>query len=135
MSEDNNKNVEDWSEEDRIRVSIENPDFFRRVQETLTRIGVVNVKEHKLWQSCHVVEENGAYFVVHFKEVFMMEGKDSDFSIEDEERRNCIIDMLQTWNLLEVIDPIPFDEINRPRVFVLKYALKSDWQLFQKVKV
>jgi len=133
MSEDNR--VEEWTEEKRIQVKLKNPDFYRRVQETLTRMGVVNVKEHKLWQSCHIIEENGLYYVVHFKEIFLMEGKESDFGIEDEERRNCIIDMLQTWNLLEAVDPIPFDHVNRPRVFVLKYALKQDWQLFPKVKV
>jgi len=124
-----------WTEESRIQVKIQNPDYFRRVQETLTRIGVVNVKEHKLWQSCHIIEENGIYYIVHFKEVFLMEGKDSDFCDDDVARRNCIIDMLQTWNLLEAEDPIPFDADNRPRIFVLKYALKNDWDLFQKVKV
>jgi len=127
--------IEDWSEDELVQVELPNPDYFNRVKETLTRIGICNVRDKKLWQTCHIIEQNGLYYIVHFKEVFLLQGKEANLEDDDIARRNCIIDMLQTWNLVKAVSPIPFNKEDRPRIFVLKYAEKKDWKLYNKVEV
>ncbi|MEL0010393.1 MAG: translational repressor RegA, partial [Bacteroidota bacterium] len=95
--------IEDWSPDDMIEVLLNEPDDFLRIKETLTRIGVSSKKEHNtLYQSCHILHKQGRYFIVHFKELFLLDGKYSNLSENDCARRNTIVTLLSDWGLLEI---------------------------------
>ena len=99
MSEDLN-----WSKEDMVQVTLKEPDDFLKVRETLTRIGVASKKERKLFQSCHILHKKGQYYIVHFKELFALDGKRANLSLNDVQRRNRIIQLLSDWGLVEISD-------------------------------
>ena len=117
-----------------VEVKIAEEEDFLKIKETLTRIGVASRKDKKLYQSCHIFHKQGKYFIVHFKEMFAIDGKPSNFSEEDKGRRNKIIELLQDWGLLKVIEA---DKIKDPLVLmsqikVLNHKEKSEWTLEAK---
>jgi len=123
-----------------IEVLLPSEDSFRKVRETLTRIGIANKKEKKLYQSCHILHKKGRYYIVHFKELFMLDGLATmgSMSIEDSLRRTKIAKMLEDWGLVKIVTPISKNELERAqkvRVFVLKYEDKHDWLLIPKYHI
>lgn len=117
-----------------VEVRIAEEEDFLKIKETLTRIGVASRKEKKLYQSCHIFHKQGKYYIVHFKEMFVIDGKPSNFSDEDKGRRNKIIQLLQEWGLLKVVEP---DSINEPmasmsQIKIINHKEKNDWTLEAK---
>ena len=122
-----------WTAESMVEVGLKEPDDFLKVRETLTRIGVASRKEKKLYQSCHILHKQGRYYIVHFKELFALDGKKANLSTNDVQRRNRIVQLLSDWGLIsinakEVIaDVAPLSQIK-----VLAYKEKGDWTLESK---
>ena len=119
-----------WSQEKMIEVKLNEPDDFLKVRETLTRIGVASRKEKKLYQSCHILHKQGKYFIVHFKELFALDGKFANLTINDVQRRNRITRLLSDWGLISILkeesiqDIAPLNQIK-----VLPYKEKNEWKL------
>jgi len=123
-----------WSQEQMLEISLKEPDDFLKVRETLSRIGVASRKERKLYQSCHILHKQGRYFIVHFKELFALDGKQTNLSENDIARRNTIAKLLADWDLVKVLgvpDPVaPLSQIK-----VLSYREKVDWTLETKYNI
>jgi len=117
-----------------IEVRIGEEEDFLKIKETLTRIGVASRKEKKLYQSCHIFHKQGKYYIVHFKEMFMIDGKPSNFSDEDKGRRNKIIELLQDWELLKVLDSEKIKEplASMSQIKIINHKEKSEWILEAK---
>jgi hypothetical protein len=117
-----------------VEVKIAEEEDFLKIKETLTRIGVASRKEKKLYQSCHIFHKQGKYYIVHFKEMFAIDGKPSNFSEEDKGRRNKIVELLQDWGLLKVVE---FNRIKEPlasmsQIKIINHKEKNDWTLETK---
>ena len=125
-----------WSPEKMVEVLLSEPDDFLKVRETLTRIGVASRKEKKLYQSCHILHKQGKYYIVHFKELFALDGKKANLSVNDVQRRNRIIQLLSDWGLITiknselVIDIAPLNQIK-----VISYKDKTNWILETKYNI
>ena len=125
-----------WSQDKMIEVRLSEPDDFLKVRETLTRIGVASRKEKKLYQSCHILHKQGRYYIVHFKELFALDGKHANLTLNDVQRRNRIARLLSDWGLISVVkaeavtDIAPLNQIK-----VLAYKDKGDWILEQKYNI
>ena len=125
-----------WTTEDMIEVGLREPDDFLKVRETLTRIGVASRKEKKLYQSCHILHKQGKYYIVHFKELFALDGKKANLSLNDVQRRNRIVQLLGDWGLVSInskesiADVAPLSQIK-----VLAYREKGDWTLESKYNI
>ena len=125
-----------WSQDKMIEVKLNEPDDFLKVRETLTRIGVASRKEKKLYQSCHILHKQGKYFIVHFKELFALDGKFANLTINDVQRRNRITRLLSEWGLISILkeesiqDIAPLNQIK-----VLPYKDKNEWKLEQKYNI
>ena len=125
-----------WSPESMLEVSLKEPDDFLKVRETLTRIGVASRKDKKLFQSCHILHKQGRYFIVHFKELFALDGKHSNLSDNDIERRNTIAQLLSDWGLISIINPdnaknkAPLSQIK-----VISFKDKGNWSLETKYNI
>ena len=125
-----------WSPEDMLEVTINKPDDFLKVRETLTRIGVASRKDKTLYQSCHILHKQGKYYIVHFKELFALDGKKSTLTSNDIQRRNTISLLLQDWNLIDVVkkeateDKAPLSQIK-----VLPFKEKKEWTLSAKYNI
>ena len=125
-----------WTTEDMIEVGLREPDDFLKVRETLTRIGVASRKEKKLYQSCHILHKQGKYYIVHFKELFALDGKKANLSLNDVQRRNRIVQLLGDWGLVSInskesiADVAPLSQIK-----VLAYKEKGDWTLESKYNI
>ena len=125
-----------WSQNQMVEVFLNEPDDFLKVRETLTRIGVASRKEKKLYQSCHILHKQGRYYIVHFKELFALDGKHANLTQNDIQRRNRIVRLLADWGLITianqdlVIDIAPLNQIK-----VLAYKDKGDWILEQKYNI
>lgn len=117
-----------------VEVRIAEEEDFLKIKETLTRIGVASRKEKKLFQSCHIFHKQGRYFIVHFKEMFMIDGKPSDFSEEDKGRRNKIVTLLQDWGLLKILEPERVVEpmASMSQIKIINHKEKNDWTLEAK---
>ncbi len=117
-----------------IEVKIGEEEDFLKIKETLTRIGVASRKEKKLYQSCHIFHKQGKYYIVHFKEMFAIDGKPSNFSEEDKGRRNKIIELLQDWELLRVIEPELIKEplASMSQIKIINHKEKNEWSLEAK---
>lgn len=117
-----------------IEVKIGEEEDFLKIKETLTRIGVASRKEKKLYQSCHIFHKQGKYYIVHFKEMFLLDGKPSNFSDEDKGRRNKIIELLEDWGLLKVLDPEKIKEplASMSQIKIINHKEKSEWELEAK---
>jgi hypothetical protein len=125
-----------WTKDDMVEISLKEPDDFLKVRETLTRIGVASRKEKKLYQSCHILHKKGQYYIVHFKELFALDGKRANLSENDVQRRNRIIKLLSDWGLVEIVkvdevkDAAPLSQIK-----VIEYKEKHDWTLESKYNI
>tara|TARA_B100000035_G_scaffold266810_1_gene239632 strand:+ start:3670 stop:4092 length:423 start_codon:yes stop_codon:yes gene_type:complete len=125
-----------WSKEDMIQVSLKEPDDFLKVRETLTRIGVASKKEKKLYQSCHILHKKGQYFIVHFKELFALDGKKANISLNDVQRRNRIVQLLSDWGLVEISDAEKISDVAPlSQIKVISYKDKGDWSLESKYNI
>jgi hypothetical protein len=122
---------------DLVEVKLKNPDDFLKVKETLSRIGVASRKDKSLYQSCHILHKQGRYFIVHFKEMFLLDGKKSDFSEDDKARRNTIANLLHEWELLDLVDENKTDSpvSNLNKIKVLSHKEKSEWNLVTKYTI
>lgn len=120
--------------EDFVEVRLPDPQAFLKVKETLTRIGVASKKDKTLYQSCHILHKQGRYYLVHFKEMFMLDGKSTDFSEEDRGRRNTIANLLAEWELISLVDPEKSKEPLTPlnRIKIIAYSEKPEWNLVAK---
>ena len=120
-----------------VEVKIAEEQDFLKIKETLTRIGVASVKQKKLWQSCHILHKQGRYYIVHFKELFVLDGKTSNLSEEDLGRRNTIIRLLQEWGLVQVLDASKIKEptISLNMLKVLPFKEKAEWELIAKYNI
>ena len=125
-----------WSADSMLEVTIKQPDDFLKIRETLTRIGVASRKDKTLFQSCHILHKQGKYFIVHFKELFALDGKHANLTINDVQRRNRITRLLADWGLITIVkedsvaDIAPLNQIK-----VLSFKDKGDWILEQKYNI
>jgi hypothetical protein len=126
----------DWSPEKMIEVALSEPDDFLKVRETLTRIGVASRKEKKLYQSCHILHKQGRYYIVHFKELFALDGKKANLTVNDVQRRNRISQLLADWGLITVVDAEQIQDIAPlNQIKVLSYKDKGNWVLETKYNI
>ena len=126
----------DWSPDKMVEVTLSEPDDFLKVRETLTRIGVASRKEKKLYQSCHILHKQGKYYIVHFKELFALDGKRANLSVNDVQRRNRIIQLLSDWNLVSLLRPDRSTDIAPlNQIKVIAYKEKHDWSLETKYNI
>jgi hypothetical protein len=123
--------------EDLVEVTLDQKDDFLKVRETLTRIGVASKKEKTLFQSCHILHKQGKYYIVHFKELFALDGKETDFSENDVARRNTIANLLEDWELLRIVDGYKTEEptVSLSQIKILSHKEKGDWQLVPKYNI
>jgi len=126
----------DWSADQMVEVSLGEPDDFLKVRETLTRIGVASRKEKKLYQSCHILHKQGRYFIVHFKELFALDGKRANITVNDVQRRNRIAQLLADWGLITILNADQVSDIAPlNQIKVLAYKDKGDWILETKYNI
>ncbi len=125
-----------WTRESMVEVTLSQPDDFLKVRETLSRIGVASRKEKKLYQSCHILHKQGKYYIVHFKELFALDGKSANLTLNDVQRRNRITQLLSDWGLISIVntssvlDIAPLNQIK-----VLAYKEKGEWELESKYNI
>jgi hypothetical protein len=125
-----------WSQDQMVEIILNEPDDFLKVRETLTRIGVASRKEKKLYQSCHILHKQGRYFIVHFKELFALDGKHANLTVNDVQRRNRIVRLLLDWKLLSIVDEESILDIAPlNQIKVLAYKDKTEWILEQKYNI
>lgn len=120
-----------------VEVKLKDPNDFLKVKETLQRIGIASKKDKTLYQSCHILHKQGHYFIIHFKELFALDGKQTDFTEEDRARRNTIASLLDEWKLVSVVNP---DQIKEPKatlsnIKIISFKEKSDWKLESKYNI
>ena len=126
----------DWVPDAMLEVDLIEPDNFLKVRETLTRIGIASRKDKKLFQSCHILHKQGKYFIVHFKELFALDGKESDISMSDIERRNVIAELLQDWGLLKILDKSKAEpKASLSQIKVVSFKEKGEWELVPKYNI
>ena len=120
-----------------VEVRLHNPEDFLKVKETLSRIGLASKKENTLYQSCHILHKQGKYYIVHFKELFLLDGKQADFSEGDIARRNRIVALLDEWELVELVNPSMIDNPIAPlnQIKIIPYKEKSQWNLVTKYTI
>ena len=120
-----------------IEVTLPNEEDFLKIKETLTRIGVASKKDRKLYQSCHILHKQGKYYIVHFKELFALDGKPSNFSEEDMGRRNTIVNLLAEWGLLKIVIIEKSQEPRTPlsQIKILAYKDRNEWELVAKYNI
>ena len=125
-----------WSQDQMVEVTLNEPDDFLKVRETLTRIGVASRKEKKIYQSCHILHKQGRYFLVHFKELFALDGKHANLTSNDVQRRNRIAQLLADWGLVGVVNVDTIQDIAPlNQIKVLSYKDKQDWILETKYNI
>ena len=125
-----------WSSDQMIEISLGEPDDFLKLRETLTRIGVASRKEKKIYQSCHILHKQGRYFIVHFKELFALDGKHANLTQNDVQRRNRIVQLLADWGLVDIMNVEKIQDIAPlNQIKVLSYKDKGDWILETKYNI
>ena len=128
--------VIEWKPDQMLEVKIKEPDDFLKIRETLTRIGVASRKERKIYQSCHILHKQGRYFIVHFKELFALDGKPSNLSDNDIQRRNTITQLLADWGLISMINPdVANDKAPLSQIKVIAFKDKANWTLETKYNI
>lgn len=126
----------DWDAQSMVEVKLKQPDDFLKVRETLTRIGVASRNERKLYQSCHILHKQGRYYIVHFKELFLLDGKNSDFSGNDLQRRNRITKLLSDWGLVDVVNEQMIEDASSiSQIKILPHKEKAEWELIPKYSI
>lgn len=120
-----------------VEIELPTPDSFLKVKETLTRIGISSRKEKKLYQSCHILHKQGRYSILHFKELFILDGKNNTFTEEDQARRNTIVNLLEEWDLIKVVDPEESQDPVAPlnQIKILSHKEKDNWILEAKYNI
>ena len=119
-----------------LEVNIAEEEDFLKIKETLTRIGIASKKENKLFQSCHILHKKGKYYIVHFKELFALDGKQTDFTEEDRYRRNTIASLLEEWNLVKIVNPEQHCEKSPlSQIKIIPFKEKFDWELVTKYNI
>lgn len=131
---DNNNNVI-WTPDMMLEITLNEPDDFLKVKETLTRIGVASRKDNKLFQSCHILHKQGRYFIVHFKELFLLDGKKSSLEEMDLKRRNTIAQLLSDWGLLDIVDKSPMEFAPLRLIKIIPHRDKHLWELCPKYNI
>jgi len=123
--------------QDLVEITFPEKDDFLKIRETLSRIGVASRKEKELFQSCHILHKKGKYYIVHFKELFKLDGKQTNFDESDMGRRNTIVDLLRQWNLVKVLNPQQILDPRAPlsQIKVMPYKEKNEWKLTQKYSI
>ncbi len=135
MDNNNNETVE-WTPSHMLEVLLNEPDDFLKIKETLTRIGVASSIDKRIFQSCHILHKQGRYFIVHFKELFLLDGKGSNLSKNDMQRRNSIATLLGDWGLLDMADPsAKLDTAPLKQIKIISYKEKSEWELCPKYNI
>lgn len=130
------KQISNWQPEMMLEITLNEPDDFLKVRETLTRIGVASRKDNKLFQSCHILHKQGRYFIVHFKELFLLDGKPSNLLENDVQRRNTIAVLLADWGLVSIIEPEQSKDVAPLRqIKVIPFKDKSQWDLCPKYNI
>ena len=125
-----------WSQDQMVEVVLNEPDDFLKVRETLTRIGVASRKEKKIYQSCHILHKQGRYYIVHFKELFALDGKHANLTVNDVQRRNRIINLISDWGLVTIVKPDSITDVAPlNQIKVLSYKDKGDWILETKYNI
>ena len=125
-----------WSPDKMLEVFLIEPDNFLKIRETLTRIGIASRTDKKLYQSCHILHKQGRYFIVHFKELFSLDGKESNITTNDIERRNTIAILLADWGLLKIKDPNQItSKASLSQIKVLAHKDKAGWELVAKYNI
>ena len=135
MEEQNNE-IKAWTPNDMLEVTLSEPDDFLKIRETLTRIGVASRKDNKLFQSCHILHKQGRYFIVHFKELFLLDGKPSNLIENDIQRRNTITTLLSDWGLVTMVKPSQAKDVAPLRqIKVIPFKEKTQWELCPKYNI
>ncbi len=129
-----NDEIVDWSPDQMLEVVLGQPDDFLKIRETLTRMGVASKKDSKLYQSCHILHKQGRYFITHFKELFLLDGKPSNLTENDVGRRNTIVTLMSDWGLLETVDAIG-DTAPLNQIKIISHKEKSEWELCPKYNI
>ena len=124
-----------WTQEQLLEVGLNAPDDFLKVRETLSRIGVASRKERKLYQSCHILHKQGRYYIVHFKELFALDGKRTNISTNDLSRRNTIANLLQDWGLIKIMSESSYEAAPLSQIKILTYKEKNEWLLETKYNI
>ena len=125
-----------WTQEQMLEVVLKEPDDFLKIRETLSRIGVASRKERKLYQSCHILHKQGRYYIVHFKELFALDGKETNLSENDIARRNTIANLLSDWGLLDVVNEDQATErVSLRNIKIISHRDKNDWNLEAKYSI
>ena len=124
-----------WSPEAMLEVRLNEPDDFLKVRETLSRIGVASRKDKTLFQSCHILHKQGKYYIVHFKELFALDGKDTNLSENDIARRNTIANLLADWGLVDVVETTKIEAAPLSQIKVISFKEKGDWKLETKYNI
>ena len=124
-----------WSPEDMLEITLNEPDDFLKVRETLTRIGVASRKENKLFQSCHILHKQGRYFIVHFKELFLLDGKKANLELSDIARRNTIAILLSDWGLINIVKKVTVAPAPLRQIKIISYKDKANWELLPKYNI
>ncbi len=128
--------MNDWNASDMVEVVLKSPDDFLKVRETLTRIGVASRSEKKLFQSCHILHKQGRYYIVSFKELFLLDGKTSDFSENDMQRRNRITKLLSDWGLVDLVNENVIENVcSMSQIKIIPHKEKHEWQLIPKYQI
>ena len=128
--------VVNWTPDQMVEVTLNEPDDFLKVRETLTRIGVASRKEKKIYQSCHILHKQGRYYLVHFKELFALDGKHANLTVNDIQRRNRIVQLIADWGLVTIVDAKKIQDIAPlNQIKVLAYKDKGDWILETKYNI
>lgn len=126
----------DWTPESMLEITLPEPDNFLKIKETLTRIGIASRKEKKLYQSCHILHKQGRYFIVHFKELFALDGKESNITASDIERRNAIAMLLQDWELLKIVSKVSTNPSSiLSQIKIVSFKEKAEWELVAKYNI
>ena len=126
----------EWDASSLVEVTLKQPDDFLKVRETLTRIGVASRSERKLYQSCHILHKQGRYYIVHFKELFLLDGKNSDLSDNDVQRRNRITKLLSDWGLVGVVNEEKIEDASSiSQIKILPHKEKAEWELIPKYSI
>jgi hypothetical protein len=118
-----------------VEVTLNDQEDFLKIRETLTRIGVASRRDRKLYQSCHILHKQGKYYIVHFKELFKLDGKDSDFSDNDRSRRNTIVNLLKEWDLVNVVSEDDFEPAPLSQIKIISHKEKEQWELVPKYNI
>ena len=129
-------NIVEWNPNDMLEVTLNEPDDFLKIRETLTRIGVASRKDNKLYQSCHILHKQGRYFIVHFKELFLLDGKKSNLEENDVARRNTIATLMSDWGLLSITNSaVTENKAPMRQIKIIPFKEKEQWELCPKYNI